>query len=229
MLENQNLNIRRGGYKPWFDLTVLFLAHLILLPLWLLLWTIIPLLIWLEDHGPVFYRQQRAGKDGRVFTILKFRTMVPNADQSGPAWTTEEDPRVTRTGKFLRRTALDELPEVINIWKREMSLVGPRALDLAEQQELELEVSGFADRLQALPGLTGLAQVYDLADDADDKFRYDVEYLQGMSPWLDTKILFISVLNTLSWRWDHRGGKPNRPMAAPTSGRQEDERRKTSG
>ena len=208
MAEKRAPEPRRDTYKLWFDLTLLVLAHLLLLPLWLLLWTVIPFFIWIGDRGPIFYRQKRSGKDGQVFTVLKFRTMVPDADRMGPAWTTEGDPRVTRIGKLLRRTALDELPEVLSIWTGHMSLVGPRALDVEEQKGLEQQVPGFAERLRVRPGLTGLAQIYDRTDDADDKFRYDLEYLQQMGPWLDLKLLVLSVRNTLAGRWDQRGGKP---------------------
>ncbi|MCH7622054.1 MAG: sugar transferase, partial [Chloroflexi bacterium] len=159
------------------------------------------------DRGPVFYRQKRVGKNGRIITIVKFRTMVLDADRKGPAWTTDGDPRVTRVGKILRRTALDELPEVLSIWKRDMSLVGPRALDVEEHQSLEKQIPGFEGRLEVLPGLTGLAQVYDRSDDAHDKFRYDLEYLDRMSPWLDMRLLVLSLLNTLGARWDRRSGK----------------------
>ena len=199
---------KQPSHKRWFDLSILALAHLLLLPLWLLLWTLIPLLIWIADRGPVFYKQERVGKDGRVFTMRKFRTMVRDADRDGPAWTTEGDPRVTRIGKLLRRTALDELPELLSIWKGDMSLVGPRALDVEEQKGMEELIPGFAHRLQVLPGLTGLAQVYDRADDASDKFSYDLEYLERVGFWLDSKLLIISVWNTLTARWDRRGGKP---------------------
>lgn len=206
-LESTGGTSRRDGYKRGYDITVLLLTHLLLLPLWVLLWTGIPLLIWLGDRGPVFYRQERAGRNGRVFTILKFRTMVPGADRSGPAWTTESDPRVTRIGKLLRRTALDELPEILSIWNGDMSLVGPRALDLAEQKALEEQIEGFASRLMIRPGLTGLAQIYDRVDNANDKFTYDLRYLQCMGPWLDTKLLTLSVWNTIGGRWDQRIGK----------------------
>ena len=178
-----------------------------LLPLWLLLWGIIPILIWLGDRGPVFFRQERVGKEGQIITVLKFRTMHCGADSEGPAWTTEDDPRVTRVGKLLRRTALDELPELINICKGDMSLVGPRALDVEEHQALERQIPGFAKRLQVLPGLTGLAQVYDRVDKATDKFAYDLDYLHRMNPWLDIRILALSVRNTLAARWDKRSGK----------------------
>lgn len=196
-----------GGYKRWFDLTILILAHLVLLPLWLALWTLIPLVIWLGDRGPIFYRQERAGRDGRPFSILKFRTMVPDAANRGPAWTTEGDPRVTRVGRILRRTALDELPEVLSIWKGDMSFVGPRALDVGEQKALESKVPGFDQRLRALPGLTGLAQIYDRTDDAAIKFRYDLEYVQRMGLWLDLRLMFLSVCNTVLGRWDKRSSK----------------------
>ena len=207
----------RDAYKPWFDLSILLLAHLLLFPLWLLLWTLIPLLIWLGDRGPIFYRQRRTGKDGQHFTILKFRTMVPDADCQGPSWTTAGDSRVTPIGRLLRRTALDELPGVLSIWKGDMSFVGPRALDVEEQRVLEQQIPGFEKRLQMRPGLTGMAQVYDRADDAHDKFQYDQEYLLRMSPWLDIRLLVLSVWNTLAARWDQRGGKPAEDEVGPVS------------
>ena len=204
---DQSVPHKSGWYKVWFDLILLVAAHLLLLPVWLMLWILIPLLIWLGDRGPVFYKQQRVGRNGKVISIRKFRTMVLDADRQGPAWTTHQDPRITPIGKLLRRTALDELPELLSIWKRDMSFVGPRALDVEEQSELERQVPGFAQRLCVLPGLTGLAQVYDPTDDAEDKLRYDLEYLQRMGPLLDLKLVVLSVRNTLGARWDQRRGK----------------------
>lgn len=169
------LNAREPSYKRLLDLAILILAHLLLLPLWILLWAVIPLAIWLEDRGPVFYRQARVGKGGRVFFIRKFRTMVPGADQQGPAWTSTDDPRITRVGRFLRKTALDELPEVLSIWKGDMSLVGPRALDHPEQKLLEAQIPSFSERLKVRPGLTGLAQVYDWTDDAHTKRGHSIK------------------------------------------------------
>jgi lipopolysaccharide/colanic/teichoic acid biosynthesis glycosyltransferase len=216
----------RDGYKSWFDITVLIAAHVLLLPLWLLLWIVIPILIRLGDGGPVFYTQDRVGKDGRIFTVFKFRTMILDAEAKGAAWTMDHDPRITRVGRVLRRTALDELPEVINIWKGDMSLVGPRALDVAEQRSLEGLIAGFEDRLQVRPGLTGLAQVYDARDDAREKYRYDLEYVQRMSPWLDMKLLILSVRNTLGVKWDRRSGKSsdaNLISGSPTRNNREQE------
>jgi lipopolysaccharide/colanic/teichoic acid biosynthesis glycosyltransferase len=213
---------RERWYKRPFDLTVLIAAHLfpLLAPLWLLLWMVIPLLIWLEDRGPVFYRQRRMGRDGRVFTVLKFRTMVPNADKLGTAWTVERDPRITRVGRVLRKTALDELPELVSVWRGDMSFVGPRALDVAGQRLLEQQVSGFERRLQVRPGLTGMAQVYDLTDEGPAKLRFDLEYIRRMSLWLDTKLMLLSVVNTLTGRWDRRSGKGRQAHVEPVEEQQ---------
>ena len=206
-MDNQGRPKNKRAYKSWFDFSVLVLAHLLFLPLWLVLWTVIPLLIWLGDRGPVFYRQQRMGKDGVPFNVIKFRTMVVNAENQGPAWTTDDDPRVTRVGRILRRTALDELPEVINIWQGNMSFVGPRALDVEEHRTLEKLMPGFEKRLQVPPGLTGLAQIFDKSDDPFEKYRYDMEYLQKLNPFLDARLLLLSVWNSLVAGWDHRSGK----------------------
>lgn len=229
MGERRASGLGRGVYKRRFDLSVLFLAHLFLLPLWLLIWTIVPLLIWVDDRGPVFYRQKRVGKDGEAFTILKFRTMVPDAHRRGPFWTAAKDPRVTRVGRLLRRTALDELPEVLSIWKGDMSLVGPRALDVEEYQTLEQQIPGFAKRQTVLPGLTGLAQVYDRTDNATTKFAYDLQYLRKMGPWIDLRLIILSVWNTLTARWDMRIGKPTAANFEPLPKDGDGQRDKTAG
>lgn len=217
MAKTQHGEATGDGYKRWFDLSILVPAHVIFLPIWLLLCAVISLAIWLGDRGPVFYSQKRFGKKGRIFTILKFRTMIPDADNCGPAWTTKGDPRVTPVGRLLRRTALDELPGILSIWKGEMSLVGPRALDVEEQKELEQLVPGFAQRLEILPGLTGLAQLYDHTDNAHDKFHYDLEYIQRMGPWLDIRLLVLSVWHTVTVKWDQRQGKPTARGTTPVS------------
>lgn len=207
MIHYDGRTIAKGGYKSCFDRSILVLAHVLFAPLWVLLWMVIPFLIWLDDRGPVFYKQQRMGKDSVPFNVIKFRTMVADAENRGPAWTTVDDPRVTRVGRILRRTALDELPEVISIWQGKMSFVGPRALDVEEHRSLEELMPGFEMRLQVRPGLTGLAQIHDKSDDPYEKYRYDMEYLQRMHPLLDVQLLLLSVWNTLIARWDHRSGK----------------------
>ena len=196
----------RAWYKRPFDLTIVVLAHVALLPLWVLLWLLIPPLIRLGDRGPVFYRQSRVGYGGRVFTVLKFRTMIPDAEAStGPMWAQVDDTRVTRVGRVLRRTALDELPQLINILRGEMSLVGPRAERPELHAQFLKQVPGWERRLEVQPGLTGWAQVsggYNLSPEL--KLRNDLHYIEHRSMWLDLKILYLSLIYTLSGKWDER-------------------------
>ena len=194
------------SYKRFFDLVILFVSHLVLLPIWLVFWTIIPLSIWLEDRGAIFYTQTRLGRNGKLFKILKFRTMKMDTEDH-TMWASDGDMRVTRIGRLLRPRALDELPQIINVLKGDMSLVGPRALNVDEQRWLENKIPGFAERLRLQPGITGLAQVYDHTDDSHTKLHYDLEYILRLSPWLDLKLIFLSVWNTLVGRWDSRAGK----------------------
>ena len=194
-------------YKRPLDLFVLVVAHIALAPIWIALWVMIPTAIVLEGGRPIFFAQRRSGRGGREFPIRKFRTMIPNADKVGPSWTTESDPRVTRVGRFLRRTGLDELPEILSIWKGDMSLVGPRALPVDEQLHLEQQIPNFGDRLNAVPGLTGLAQLRNPEDDPVEKLRYDLEYIEQASLVLDVRLLVASTFNTLLLRWDKRAGK----------------------
>jgi lipopolysaccharide/colanic/teichoic acid biosynthesis glycosyltransferase len=197
----------RAPYKRTFDLVVLITSHFVMAPIWLLLWTVIPLLIKIGDGGPVFYSQYRAGKYNKPFLYRKFRTMVPNAENIGLVWTTSNDPRITPIGKFLRKTAMDELPGVLSIWLGDMSLVGPRALPCREQEILEKEIKNFDDRLKVAPGLTGLSQVYNKEDENNLKLRLDMQYIETMTVVLDIKLILISVKNTILARWDGRDGK----------------------
>ncbi len=199
-------------YKRPFDLTVLVLAHVLLFPLWLLLWTFIPLAIWLQDRGPIFYKQTRIGRGGKVFTIRKFRTMVPDAERmTGAVWATLRDPRITTLGRILRTTALDELPQVLNIWRGEMSIVGPRSERPELHAQFVQQYPGFEQRLAVRPGLTGLAQVkgeYNLPP--NEKLVYDLDYIRRMSLWLDIKLITISAWNTVVGRWDRRAARKKR-------------------
>ena len=137
--------------------------------------------------------------------------MIPDAERdTGAVWSTSNDPRVTQVGRILRWTALDELPKLLNIWKGEMSLVGPRAERPELHEKFVGEITGFERRLEVRPGLTGLAQVkgaYDL--EPAEKLRYDLEYIQKMSLWLDVKLILISIRNTLLAKWD----RPAREVA----------------
>ena len=200
-----------GHASEWFkrpmDLAVLAASHILLLPLWLALWLVIPVLIVLDTGRPVFYRQRRIGRDGQLFNALKFRTMVKDADKIGPAWTDADDPRLTRVGRVLRGTALDELPQLINILKGDMCFVGPRALAEDEYRALSQEIEGFNARLRLRPGLTGVAQVYGNRDDAREKLRYDLAYAASLSPWLDAKLIFLSIWITVRGTWERRDSK----------------------
>jgi lipopolysaccharide/colanic/teichoic acid biosynthesis glycosyltransferase len=193
-------------YKRPYDLAVLAGAHLALLPVWLLLWLCIPLAIWLEDRGPVFFRQRRIGKNGKEFVFLKFRTMVPDAEDAGLV-TADADSRVTRVGRVLRRTALDELPQVINILRGDMSFVGPRALPVQMHLDAVEEEHRFARRSEIIPGLTGIAQLY-LPRHCSPRRRvgYDLLYMRKASLWLDIRLMLLAAWNTLtgSWGTGHR-------------------------
>ena len=180
------------------------------------LWLIIALAIWVEDGVPIFYGQERVGTDGRRFRSWKFRSMVRDADaRFGPRQAGVCDERVTRVGRFLRATALDELPQLWNIFKGDMSFVGPRAL-MPEEIEvssngdrvpLEL-IPGFTVRHSVRPGLTGLAQVYAPRDmPRKDKFRYDLLYIQRQSLRLDLKLFALSFWITFRGKWESRDRK----------------------
>lgn len=190
------------SFKRIFDFGLSFVGIIASLPFW----GLIALIIYFEDGRPIFYKQKRVGKDGKEFTVLKFRTMVKNADKMG-IWTEENDSRVTRFGRLLRKTAMDELPSLLSILKGDMSFVGPRALAVEEQRFLEKVIPGFEKRLSVRPGLTGLAQVYNPDDDPYRKLELDLEYIKRMNFFLDIKLIFLSFLNTFTGRWDRREGK----------------------
>ena len=189
-------------YKRAFDVAMLLTAHVILAPLWAMLWIGIPLAIFIDSGMPVFYRQERMGKGGKPFMALKFRTMVRNADAVGPAWTAPDDARITRVGRVLRPTALDELPQIINILLGDMSFVGPRALAQSELEELAPHHAQIMERFAVPAGLTGLAQLYAPRDDMAEKLRRDLEYIHRLSLGLDISIMIRSVFRTIRGRWD---------------------------
>ena len=164
------------------------------------------LLIKAEDDGPIFFFQERWGKGGRKFKAYKFRTMIPDADQKfGLKPARENDERVTRIGNVLRATAMDELPQLINILKGDMSFVGPRALAAGE---LDRSFPDFLSRHEVRPGLTGPAQVYAPRDAAlQEKFRYDLDYIQSRTFWGDLRLIFVSFWVTLRGRWETREKK----------------------
>ena len=163
---------------------------------------IIAILIKLYSPGSPIFRQARLGKDGKPFTIYKFRTMYLDAEADGPQWATRNDCRCTPLGRFLRHTRLDELPQLWNILKGDMSIVGPRPERACFYSEFETYIHGFCYRLLVKPGLTGLAQVnggYDLKP--EEKIMFDMEYIQKQSIELDLKC----ILQTINLVFTHEG------------------------
>jgi lipopolysaccharide/colanic/teichoic acid biosynthesis glycosyltransferase len=180
------------------------------------LWAIAALAIKLEDHGPVFFPQERWGQHQIRIRVLKFRTMIPNANPTGVTiQATARDPRVTRVGRLLRATAFDEIPQLLNIWKGEMSFVGPRMLPINERQHREKsgevedeKIPGFKERLMVRPGLTGIAQIYAQRDiPRQHKFKYDLLYIRRQSFLLDIKLILLSFWITFRGAWEQRGSK----------------------
>lgn len=178
-------------FKRFFDFFLASLALILVSPFML----IIAILIKLDSPGGVFFRQERLGRQVKVFKMWKFRTMRDNAEtETGPVWADEEDPRITSLGRFLRKSHLDEIPQLINVFKGEMSLIGPRP----ERPELRRIINGhianFDERLNVRPGITGLAQVryrYGASiEDATRKLKYDLLYIKRMRWMLDFQIIF---------------------------------------
>ena len=190
---------REARYKRPFDLTVLALGLVVLLPVWPVFVAAIALAVRLSGPGPVLYRQARLGRGGREFRILKFRTMAPDAEErTGPVWATWNDARTTPVGRVLRRHHLDELPQALNVLRGEMSLVGPRPERPALAARIERGLPGFGERLAVLPGIAGLAQARAGSRiRARDKLRYDLCYIAAMGPWLDLKLCVLCVWKAL--------------------------------
>ena len=186
--------------KRLFDLVVSALALLLLgIPMLFL-----ALLIRLDSPGPALFRQERLGLDGRPFLIFKFRTMRLDAERDGPRWAEEHDPRCTKLGLLLRKSRLDELPQLFNVLRGDMSLVGPRPERQYFYDLFETYIHGFRNRLKVLPGITGWAQVnggYSLLP--EEKILYDMDYIRHRSLWMDLKCLF----RTIAVLFSHEGAR----------------------
>jgi lipopolysaccharide/colanic/teichoic acid biosynthesis glycosyltransferase len=215
----------RQWTKRSFDVLASGLCLLVSAPLWAL----IAVSIKMHDGAAVFYGQERVGREGKRFKSWKFRSMAPDADtRFGPLQAGECDPRVTRVGRWLRATALDELPQLWNIFKGDLSFVGPRALRPEEieiretmctgpramfggsyDEAMPLEkIAGYEQRHRVTPGLTGLAQIYADRDiPRRHKFKYDLLYIKTQSFWLDLRLIALSFWITFHGRWERRGRK----------------------
>jgi exopolysaccharide biosynthesis polyprenyl glycosylphosphotransferase len=188
-------NLREGEkkiydkFKRVFDLILALVILILTFPLWL----IVALAIKIEDGGPVFYIQERVGKNKKIFKLIKFRSMIKEAEKRGPKWAEIEDQRVTKVGKFLRRFHLDEIPQMINVLKGDISLVGPRPERPEFVEKLEKEIPYYNLRHIIKPGFTGWAQIkfrYARSiEDSLEKFQYDLYYIKNRSLFLDLKIL----------------------------------------
>lgn len=176
--------------KRLFDVVVSALALLILgIPMLLLM----PV-IRADSPGPAIFRQERLGKDGKPFVIYKYRTMQMDAERDGPQWARAHDVRCTKLGRLLRRGHIDELPQLVNVLRGEMSLVGPRPERACFYQEFERYIRGFSQRLQVTPGITGWAQInggYELLP--EEKILFDMEYIRHRSVMFDIRCLLGTV------------------------------------
>jgi lipopolysaccharide/colanic/teichoic acid biosynthesis glycosyltransferase len=188
------------------------------------------LLVKLTSRGPAFYTQVRVGRHGRLFTIYKLRTMVHDCESlTGPRWAIPGDPRVTWVGRFLRLSHLDELPQLVNVLRGEMSLIGPRPERPEFVRQLERALPGYRDRLAVRPGVTGLAQLLqgpdtDLAS-VRRKLAFDLHYIRHLSPATDLRVVLCTALYVLAvppalWQWllntpAGLAGEGTLPMPAP--------------
>jgi len=178
------------GVTSFLDKLVTLVALFLAFPILFL----VAIAIKIEDGGPIFYSQKRLGQNGSVFTIYKIRSMVVNAEINGIRWASEEDDRITHVGKFIRKTRIDEIPQLINILSGDMKLIGPRPERPELADEFYKELPEFVNRLLIKPGLTGLAQVsggYDLTP--AEKLILDVEYIENRGFLLDLKIIFKTI------------------------------------
>jgi lipopolysaccharide/colanic/teichoic acid biosynthesis glycosyltransferase len=186
--------------KRLLDVAVAGAALVLSLPFWV----VIGLTILLDDGWPILYAQRRVGFQGRIFWVHKFRSMIKDAEKhTGAMLAQENDPRITRVGRLLRKTALDEIPQLISIFRGDMSWVGPRAERPEFVGRFLREIPGYGLRHQVRPGLTGAAQVYGrYYTDAATKLKYDLHYLHNRSLRLDFRLFVTSWLITAKGRWD---------------------------
>jgi len=179
--------------KRYTDIAASILNLAILFPVSLL----IAAAIKLDSKGPVFYEQERVGEDGKVFNLFKFRSMRVDAEANGPVWALVDDDRVTRIGRIIRKLRLDEVPQMINVIKGDMSFVGPRPERPFFVDKLKNEISFYSHRHSIKPGITGWAQLYypygASKEDALEKLKYDLYYIKNMSPLMDITIVLETI------------------------------------
>jgi len=182
-----------GSFYPLLKRALDIVVASVGLSLFVLLFPFVALALYLDSPGPLFYRQERVGKGGRVYTVVKLRTMVPDAERGDAVWAQKNDPRVTRVGRILRKTRLDEFPQFINILRREMSAVGPRPERPEFVAQLEKQIPFYRLRHAVKPGMAGWAMIHQhyagTVEDALIRLQYDLYYIKHQSIWLDVLIL----------------------------------------
>jgi lipopolysaccharide/colanic/teichoic acid biosynthesis glycosyltransferase len=186
--------------RPLADYCVSLIGLLLVSPVFF----VVGIIIKITSRGPVFYTQERVGKNGRLFNIIKFRTMCVNAEsQDGPVWAKKNDKRITTFGRFLRKTHIDELPQLINVIRGEMSIIGPRPERPFFVRKFKDSIPGYSKRLAIKPGIAGLAQCCHKYDetirDVQKKLRYDILYINRMCWMLDLRILWRTLRVSLLW------------------------------
>jgi exopolysaccharide biosynthesis polyprenyl glycosylphosphotransferase len=196
------LNVRDVALRGWklvlkraVDLFGSVFGLVFLSPLMML----VAALVKLDSPGPVFLIQERMGLDGKRFNVIKFRSMRQDAESKGPGWTVKDDPRITRLGRFIRKTNIDELPQFINVLMGEMSLVGPRPERPVYVEEFRKSIPRYMERHRERAGMTGWAQVNGLRGDSsiEDRTKYDLWYIENWSVWLDLKIILLTFWRTI--------------------------------
>lgn len=197
-LKQQSLG--RKMYRYFFKRMIDLVLALVAFPFWLIILLFLGPIIYLEDRGSIFYISNRVGKNGKIFKMYKFRSMKMNApdirNDDGSTYNSEDDPRLTQIGKFIRKTSLDETPQLLNIIKGDMSIIGPRP---SLPEALEKYDDYFKRKFEVRPGITGYSQAYFRNSiGLKQKVTNDIYYVDNLSFWFDVKIFFRTVLSVLS-------------------------------
>lgn len=187
-------------YRYFFKRMIDLVLALVAFPFWLIILLFLGPIIYLEDRGSIFYISNRVGKNGKIFKMYKFRSMKMNApdirNDDGSTYNSEDDPRLTQIGKFIRKTSLDETPQLLNIIKGDMSIIGPRP---SLPEALEKYDDYFKRKFEVRPGITGYSQAYFRNSiGLKQKVTNDIYYVDNLSFWFDVKIFFRTVLSVLS-------------------------------
>lgn len=187
-------------FKRIFDIVLV----LLLSPFAIILGVVIAIMIKLDSEGPIFFVQKRVGEGGKVYDMIKFRTMYKDSEKNGPQFASENDPRITRVGRLLRKFRLDEIPQFINVLKGEMSLIGPRPEQVKFVEEYEKKIPFYNYRHLIKPGITGWAQIYHGyaagLEENKEKLEYDLYYIKNQSIWLDI-VIILKTIKVLLTKW----------------------------